>query len=156
MKKAKIIQTTVGPIGVAEKNGSLTNIFFGKTVYPEEYETADTPLLKEADRQITEYFGGTRTTFDLPLEPEGTEFERAVWSALLTIAYGQVRSYKEIAVQIGRPKACRAVGRANGLNPISIIIPCHRVIGSNGSLTGYAGGLPLKEQLLKLEGAWLL
>jgi len=155
MKTARIFQTRLGEIGVAEKDGAVTNVFFKKTVWPREYAIADSPLLTEAGRQLAEYFEGRLIDFDLPLAPEGTEFERQVWDALLTIPYGQVRSYKDIAVQLGRPKACRAVGRANGLNPISIIIPCHRVIGSDGRLTGYAGGLEFKEALLQLEGSRL-
>ena len=94
---------------------------------------------------------GKRKSFDLPLKPEGTEFQKKVWNALLDIPYGETRSYKDIAVAIGNPKACRAVGMANNRNPISIIIPCHRVIGANGSLVGYGGGLPIKIELLNLE-----
>ena len=155
MKTARILQTRLGEIGLAENEGAITNIFFRNTVMPRDYLMAETPLLNEAGRQLTEYFEGGRRDFDLPLSPEGTEFERQVWDALLTIPFGQVRSYKDIAVQIGRPKACRAVGRANGLNPIGIVIPCHRVIGADGRLTGYAGGLEFKEALLQLEGSRL-
>jgi methylated-DNA-[protein]-cysteine S-methyltransferase len=108
-------------------------------------------VLLEAERQLAEYFAGTRRTFELPLDFEGTEFQRSVWAALLTIPYGETRSYGQIARQIGRPKAVRAVGAANGRNPLSIVAPCHRVIGASGELTGFAGGLETKEFLLALE-----
>ena len=106
-------------------------------------------------RQLDEYFAGRRQRFELPLAPQGTAFQQAVWQALLQIPFGQTRCYSALAAEIERPKAVRAVGAANGANPIAIIIPCHRVIGSDGSLTGYAGGLPRKALLLKLEGAQL-
>jgi methylated-DNA-[protein]-cysteine S-methyltransferase len=112
---------------------------------------ADRPPLPEVRRQLAEYFAGARRAFALPLAPAGTEFERRVWQALAAIPYGETRSYAEVALTIGRPAACRAVGRANGRNPIAIVIPCHRVIGSDGSLTGYGGGLDLKRFLLDLE-----
>lgn len=111
------------------------------------------PPLPETRRQLAEYLAGERRAFDLPLAPRGTDFERRVWEALLAIPYGETRSYLEIAAAIGRPAACRAVGRANGRNPIAVVIPCHRVIGSDGSLTGYGGGLPLKRFLLDLENS---
>jgi methylated-DNA-[protein]-cysteine S-methyltransferase len=106
---------------------------------------------REAIRQLTEYFTGARTTFDLKLHPKGTPFQRDVWKALLTIPYGETRSYADIARQIGRPAAVRAVGLANGRNPLPIVVPCHRVIGSSGKLVGYGGGLPIKEALLDRE-----
>lgn len=151
MKKACFCESALGRIGIAETNGKITNIFFGNTVLPGEYIMEDTPLLNEAVSQLNEYFSGERKDFDLPIAPEGTVFEQKVWEALRTIPYGETRTYGEIAVQIGRPKASRAVGRANGLNPLSIIIPCHRVIGKSGKLTGYAGGLEAKKILLGLE-----
>jgi methylated-DNA-[protein]-cysteine S-methyltransferase len=114
-------------------------------------EAADHPVLDEAARQITAYFAGTLTEFDIPLDFRGTDFQKSVWTALLTIPFGETRSYGEIARAIGRPSASRAVGAANGRNPISIIAPCHRVIGSDGALTGFAGGLAAKELLLGLE-----
>ena len=114
-------------------------------------EAADLPLLVETARQIEAYFAGRLTMFDLPLAFRGTDFQKQVWEALLTIPFGETRSYAEIARQIGRPEACRAVGAANGRNPISIVAPCHRVIGSSGALTGFAGGLAAKEYLLALE-----
>lgn len=110
------------------------------------------PMLRETARQLEEYFAGSRERFELELDFVGTDFQRAVWAALLTIAFGHTRSYSEIARQIGRPAAVRAVGAANGRNPISIIAPCHRVIGASGSLTGFAGGLQAKQYLLALEG----
>ena len=109
-------------------------------------------VLISAERQLAEYFAGERKRFDLPLDFNGTEFQKQVWSALLTIPFGETRSYAEIARMIGRPAARRAVGAANGKNPISIVAPCHRVIGANGTLTGFAGGLKAKEYLLQLEG----
>jgi methylated-DNA-[protein]-cysteine S-methyltransferase len=109
-------------------------------------------LLREVRRQLAEYFAGERRVFDLPLDPRGTDFERRVWQEVAAIPYGETRSYAQVARAAGRPAACRAVGRANGSNPIPLVIPCHRVIGSDGSLTGYGGGLPLKRFLLALEG----
>jgi methylated-DNA-[protein]-cysteine S-methyltransferase len=114
-------------------------------------EAPDHPVIAATARQLGEYFAGTRTSFDLPLDPAGTEFQRAVWAALLAIPYGETRSYADIARAIGRPTATRAVGAANGRNPISIVTPCHRVIGTSGALTGFGGGLPNKQRLLALE-----
>jgi methylated-DNA-[protein]-cysteine S-methyltransferase len=114
-------------------------------------EDREHPLLVEAERQLGEYFAGRRRTFALTLDLEGTPFQTEVWNALLTIPFGETRSYREIARQIGRPAAVRAVGAANGRNPISIVAPCHRVIGTNGALTGFAGGLEVKARLLALE-----
>ncbi|HYF91763.1 MAG TPA: methylated-DNA--[protein]-cysteine S-methyltransferase [Symbiobacteriaceae bacterium] len=110
------------------------------------------PGLEPVARQLAAYFDRTLTEFDLPLDMRGTPFQREVWQALTTIPFGQTRSYGQIAAQIARPKAVRAVGAANGANPVPVIVPCHRVIGSNGTLTGYAGGLELKQRLLELEG----
>lgn len=110
-----------------------------------------TSISDRAKTQLDEYFAGKRTMFDLPLQPVGTVFQKKVWSALCDIPYGQTRSYKEIAIAVGNERACRAVGMANNKNPIAIIIPCHRVIGSNGNLVGYAGGLDMKRSLLELE-----
>jgi methylated-DNA-[protein]-cysteine S-methyltransferase len=108
--------------------------------------------LPEVRRQLEEYFAGRRRTFDLPLGPEGTGFQQRVWKELLAIPFGETRSYFDVARSLGQPTATRAVGAANGRNPISIVIPCHRVIGSDGSLTGYGGGLPAKQYLLEIEG----
>ncbi|MEJ0084518.1 MAG: methylated-DNA--[protein]-cysteine S-methyltransferase [Pseudomonadota bacterium] len=111
------------------------------------------PVLTETERQLREYFGGERRAFDLVLDFHGTDFQRQVWSALLTIPYGETRTYAQVATLIGHPTAIRAVGAANGRNPISIVAPCHRVIGSNGTLTGFGGGLENKARLLALETA---
>lgn len=111
------------------------------------------PILLETQKQLSEYFAGKRQQFDLPLDFEGTEFQQKVWQALLTIPFGETRSYRNIAEQVGNVKAVRAVGAANGKNPISIIAPCHRVVGANGKLVGFAGGLDNKEILLKLESS---
>ena len=108
-------------------------------------------VLIETERQLTEYFSGTRTEFDLPLQPEGSEFQKKVWQALREIPFGKTRSYLDLAKALGSTKAVRAVGAANGKNPLSIVVPCHRVIGSDGSLTGFAGGLEAKANLLALE-----
>jgi methylated-DNA-[protein]-cysteine S-methyltransferase len=109
------------------------------------------PLLIAAERQLTEYFSGARTEFDLPLDPHGSEFQKKVWQALREIPFGETRSYLDLAKAVGSAKAVRAVGAANGKNPLSIVVPCHRVIGTNGSLTGFAGGLEAKAKLLALE-----
>lgn len=152
MKKAYFYETPLGKIGIAEDGcGFITNLFFGSTVKPENYSLEETPLLWEAGKQLREYFQKQRIEFQLPLKPEGTAFERSVWNALLEIPYGDTRSYGEIAKLLKNPKASRAVGRANGRNPISIFIPCHRVLGAKGTLTGYAGGLEAKRFLLELE-----
>ncbi|WP_166171058.1 methylated-DNA--[protein]-cysteine S-methyltransferase [Acinetobacter sp. SA01] len=116
-------------------------------------EQVNHPILLATQKQLTEYFAGTRQQFDLPLDFEGTEFQKKVWQALLTIPFGETRSYRDIAEQVGNVKAVRAVGAANGKNPISIIAPCHRVVGANGKLVGFAGGLDNKEILLKLESS---
>lgn len=125
----------------------------GRVRLAETAAQPDHPVLAEAARQLDAYFAGDLRRFTVPLRFEGTEFQKAVWAALLTIPYGETRSYGAIAAQIGRPDAQRAVGAANGRNPISIIAPCHRVIGSGGSLTGFAGGLEAKRYLLDLERA---
>ena len=114
-------------------------------------EDVSHPILLNTQQQLIEYFSGQRKVFDIPLDFEGTDFQKKVWSALLTIPYGETRSYKQIAQQLGNEKAVRAVGAANGKNPISIVAPCHRVIGAGGALVGFAGGLDKKEILLRLE-----
>jgi methylated-DNA-[protein]-cysteine S-methyltransferase len=118
-------------------------------------EALDHPILLETELQLAEYFRGERARFTVPLGARGTAFQRLVWDALSAIPFGETRSYSEIARQIGSPAASRAVGAANGKNPISIIVPCHRVVGSNGKLTGFAGGLTIKQRLLSLEDAQL-
>jgi methylated-DNA-[protein]-cysteine S-methyltransferase len=116
-------------------------------------DAAEHPILNMTALQLGEYFAGTRRAFDIPLDFRGQDFQKAVWRALLTIPFGETRTYGQIALQVGRPTASRAVGAANGRNPISIIAPCHRVIGADGSLTGFAGGMENKRLLLNLEGA---
>ena len=144
------ITTPMGTMTALEEDGALIRLDFGKNE-PEGAEYGETDLLQETLRQLAEYFSGTRREFTLPLAPRGTAFQMKVWSALSAIPYGQTRNYRDIALQIESPNAVRAVGGANHHNPISIIIPCHRVIGANGSLTGYGGGLDKKEALLALE-----
>jgi methylated-DNA-[protein]-cysteine S-methyltransferase len=121
-----------------------------------DVEDDGNPLLLETERQLGEYFAGHRRQFSVPLDVVGTAFQRRVWEALRTIPFGETRSYGQIAAQIGHPEAVRAVGAANGRNPVSIITPCHRVIGATGKLTGFAGGLDVKARLLELEGATTL
>jgi len=145
------IETKIGPIGIAEEDRFLTHLFFQQKKSPIDAVAKWTPLLREVAKEIREYLNGKRKKFDLPLKLYGTDFQLSVWKALRTIPYGETRSYREIAEQIGNAKACRAVGMANHWNPVAIIVPCHRVIGSDGSLTGFGGGLPLKQQLLELE-----
>ena len=143
------IGSPVGDLTLTEEEGALTGLYFGRLSRPGE--AGPTALLEEAARQLREYFAGQRREFDLPLCLRGTAFQMQVWQALQAIPYGEVRTYGEIARAIGKPKACRAVGMANHKNPISIIVPCHRVVGADGSLTGYGGGLAAKEFLLALE-----
>lgn len=128
----------------------------GRVALPARTIATAHPLLIEARAQLDEYFAGTRTRFELPLAPRGTDFQRSVWRALDAIPFGETRSYAAIARAIGRPAAVRAVGAANGRNPISIVTPCHRVIGASGALTGFAGGLNAKRRLLALEGIEIL
>ena len=141
----------MGRIGIAEKDGKITKLYFTDDEHFGEMEVTETPILKEAFRQLKSYFAGELTEFDLPLEPSGTDFMKQVWMGLCEIPYGKTASYKEIGIKIGSPNGARAEGLANNRNPISIIIPCHRVIGADGSLTGYRGGLELKKKLLDLE-----
>lgn len=146
-------ETPIGKIGIAEQDEHITHIFFeGEDISSlEKFQNKETPILKEANMQLQEYFKGQRTDFSLPLAAVGTAFMLRVWDALREIPYGETRSYKDIAIAAGNSKACRAVGMANNRNPIAIIIPCHRVIGSNGALVGYGGGLHIKSFLLDLE-----
>lgn len=144
-------ETPLGRMLLAQEEGSL--IFAQFDAFPREgWQQAETPLLARAMEQLSEYFAGMRREFTLRFSPKGTPFQQKVWAALETIPYGQTRSYGEIARQMGSPKAARAVGMANHHNPIAILIPCHRVVGKSGALTGYAGELWRKEALLKLEG----
>lgn len=144
-----VMDSPVGALRICQEGEAVVGLYFGGTPSVCEPPTA---LLREAEQQLREYFAGQRTGFDLPLRFGGTAFQRAVWAALLDIPYGETRSYGQIAAAIGRPRAVRAVGQAIGRNPIGIIVPCHRVIGKNGALTGFAGGLSIKEKLLKGEG----
>lgn len=149
MERFAYLSSPVGTLTLTEKDGLLTGLYFGRLSRPGQERVS--PLLEEASRQLSEYFSGKRREFSLPLAPKGTPFQLRVWRALETIPYGETRSYGDIARFIGSPKACRAVGMANHRNPISIIVPCHRVVGANGSLTGYGGGLDAKRFLLDLE-----
>ena len=145
--------TMPSPLGVLRlysHGDELCGVHLPDLDAPDAPEQAS-PVLRETAKQLAEYFAGTRQSFDLPLGPRGTGFQSLVWRALTAIPYGETRSYGELARAIGRPSASRAVGAANGQNPIAIIVPCHRVIGSNGTLTGYAGGLPMKRWLLAHE-----
>lgn len=147
----RIVDSPIGPLYLRAGDGHLTHLCFRPVPGTESDTEADRAVLDETERQLREYFDGKRTEFDLPLSMKGTDFQCTVWDALKTIPYGQTRTYGEIAAQVGRPKASRAVGSANHVNPIAIIVPCHRVIGANASLTGYAGGLDMKRFLLELE-----
>jgi methylated-DNA-[protein]-cysteine S-methyltransferase len=154
----KWIDSPVGRLKLIASDEGLAGILWetgrpGGALSKTAAEDAAHPLLVATERQLGEYFAGSRREFDLKLDPEGTPFQRKVWKALLTIPFGETRSYGQIARQIGRPTAVRAVGAANGSNPISIVTPCHRVVGSTGKLTGFGGGLDAKAYLLALEGA---
>ena len=142
-------ETDLGIIGIKDNKKAITEIFYAKMKINDNIKETD--LIKECYKQLKEYLQGERRVFDVPIEFNGTKFQNAVWKELLKIPYGETRSYKDIAVAIGNEKACRAIGMANNKNPISIIVPCHRVLGSNGKLVGYAGGLDIKEKLLNIE-----
>ncbi|MCL2680830.1 MAG: methylated-DNA--[protein]-cysteine S-methyltransferase, partial [Coriobacteriia bacterium] len=141
MKFLLYCDSPVGRLALAEEDDQLLTVCFSGEKLPDGAIERETPLLKRTVQQLNEYFAGVRRDFDLPLNPQGTDFQRAVWQALCTIPYGETRSYGDIASHIGKPQAARAVGGANNRNPIAIIIPCHRVIGSSGTLVGYGGGL---------------
>ncbi|MGE8158634.1 methylated-DNA--[protein]-cysteine S-methyltransferase [Paraburkholderia sp. NPDC080076] len=152
----KLMNSPVGQLKLVANGDHLAAILWehdkpNRVRLGELVEANDRPVLIETERQLNEYFAGTRHEFDLPLTFQGTDFQKQVWAALLTIPFGQTRSYSEIATQIGNVNAVRAVGAANGRNPISIVAPCHRVIGASGDLTGFAGGLANKMLLLSLE-----
>lgn len=153
MKSLFFYQTPIGKIGIAENGNAITNLYFHDDIIPDDTVVKETELLKDAGRQLEDYFSGKRKHFELPLEPSGTEFMLNVWKTLQKIPYEQTRNYQEIAQIIGNENASRAVGLANNKNPIPVIIPCHRVIGKDGKLTGYRGGLNIKDYLLKLEKA---
>ena len=153
----KIIDSPAGSLIVAADEQAVREIRFAGTVRErpppdERLETgAAETLLDRAERELKEYFAGSRRDFTFPIAPAGTPFQQEVWSALRTIPYGETRTYGQIAASVGRPRACRAVGMANNRNPIAIVVPCHRVVGSSGALTGYAGGLDAKALLLRIE-----
>ena len=145
-----LFDTSLGPMALAQEGDCLTRLYLPGTPTP-RLASRPTPLLLRGQEQLLEYLAGVRRRFDLPLAPAGAPFQRRVWRALEAIPYGQTRTYGEIAAAIGRPKAVRAVGQANHHNPLPIFLPCHRVVGSGGTLTGYAGGLEMKKALLVLE-----
>ena len=148
------LDTPIGRLRLLSDGRQLTAIEFeGQYADLGEASEQTDRALAPALRQLEEYFQGRRKDFDLPLAVAGTQFQQSVWRALIAIPYGEVRSYGDIAKAIKRPRAVRAVGAANGRNPLPIVVPCHRVIGSNGALTGFAGGLQAKRTLLRLEGA---
>jgi methylated-DNA-[protein]-cysteine S-methyltransferase len=144
------IDSPVGPLVLTSDGAALTGVLFDADVDP-AWSTERCAVLDRAAAQLGEYFAGERTEFDLPLEPAGTPFQRSTWLALREIPYAETINYGQLALRVGNPKASRAVGLANGRNPISIVVPCHRVIGADGSLTGYGGGLDRKRLLLDLE-----
>jgi len=152
----KTIDSPVGKLTLVARDDRLVAILWendkpGRVKLGSMTPGDSEPILLKTQTQLNEYFSGRRTQFELELEFEGTPFQKQVWNALLTIPFGEIRSYQQIATQLGNPKACRAVGAANGKNPISIVAPCHRVVGASGALTGFAGGLEAKASLLQLE-----
>lgn len=151
------IDSPVGPLLLAADDEGLRLVEFESPKHPakvgDDWQQGDNAVLAETRRQLGEYFAGKRRGFDLPLSPQGTEFQRSVWWKLADIPYGETISYAQLASRVGKPSATRAVGAANGRNPLPIVLPCHRVIGADGSLTGFGGGLPTKQFLLTLEGA---
>lgn len=150
------LDSPVGPLTVAATDAGLHAIEFPRNRHPADREgwiPGDHRLLDLAARQLDDYFAAKRCVFDLPLAPRGTEFQRTVWMTLAGIGYGETISYAQLAQRVGKPTAMRAVGAANGRNPLPIVLPCHRVIGADGALTGFGGGLPTKQFLLELEGA---
>ncbi len=149
-----VVDSPVGELTLVGRDGALAGVYFPEHVRrPDEasFGARDDDAFVIAVEQLTAYFAGRRTVFELPLDPVGNAFQRKVWAQLTLIPYGQTRTYGELAVALGDPRLARAVGAANGQNPLSIIVPCHRVVGSDGKLTGYAGGLPRKRFLLDLE-----
>ncbi|MFA6308946.1 MAG: methylated-DNA--[protein]-cysteine S-methyltransferase [Clostridia bacterium] len=168
MKNIFFYDTKIGKIGLAENGDTITDLFFGgselfdnrmkecrkkdsRYKQSDEFQINETELIRKAASQLREYLAGARKVFDLPLFVEGTDFQMKVWNILKTISYGESLSYKRVAEAIGNPKASRAVGNSCNKNPIPIFIPCHRVIGSNGDLVGYAGGIETKKMLLETE-----
>ncbi|MBB5956438.1 methylated-DNA-[protein]-cysteine S-methyltransferase [Saccharothrix tamanrassetensis] len=152
------VDSPVGPLTLVATDGVLSGLYMTDQRYrpaQDSFGPVDASLFGDVVVQLEEYFAGTRTQFDLPLDLLGTPFQRAVWTALCSIPYGETVSYGELAAALGRPTAARAVGMANGRNPIGIIVPCHRVVGSSGGLTGYGGGIDRKRQLLDFEAQTL-
>lgn len=147
---AWVYHTEIGSITITVQGDSITAVRFGDCVTEQKRE--ETPLSHECAVQLDQYLLGQRREFHLPLAPRGTDFQQRVWAALRQIPYGETRSYKEVAAMAGCPLGCRAVGMANNRNPIAIIVPCHRVIGADGAMVGYGGGMPIKVRLLELEG----
>lgn len=144
-------QTPLGIMALEAENGALVRLYLPSAPLPRT-AAGETPLLVRGRDQLLEYLAGARRRFDLPLAPRGTPFQQRVWTVLRDIPWGQTRTYRDVALAAGCPKGFRAVGMANRRNPIPIFIPCHRVVGASGSLTGYSGGLELKRTLLELEG----
>ncbi len=151
MKKYAVYPFEIGKIVIMEEAGRVTNLFFLDSKPSFSAISEETPVLRQTAAELKEYFSGRRKSFTVPLEPDGTPFQRSVWKTLGNIPYGETRTYQQVAEKVGKPKACRAVGMANHNNPIWILIPCHRVVGKDGGLTGYAGGLERKQLLLELE-----
>lgn len=145
--KLKLVASSQGLVAILWENDKPERVRFSEPV-----EDTNHPILKKAEQQLQEYFKGERRAFSMPLDMRGTKFQKDVWEALLAIPFGETRTYGDLARQLGNPNATRAVGAANGRNPLSIVVPCHRVIGASGKLTGFAGGLQVKAQLLGLEG----
>ncbi|VXB87058.1 Methylated-DNA--protein-cysteine methyltransferase [Luteimonas sp. 9C] len=154
----RTIDSPVGPLFLAASDAGLHAVEFAEHRHPvprgDDWREGAHPVLDATAQQLDDYFAGTRRAFDLPFAARGTPFQQQVWSALTRIPYGATASYVELARMVDKPSASRAVGAANGRNPLSIVVPCHRVIGASGALTGFGGGLPTKEFLLTLEGAW--
>ena len=150
-----VLPTPLGELLLVAEGGALVKAHFAPFEQPQGPSAPDEPVLVEACRQLAEHFSGDRTDFDLPLSPPGTPFQRRVWEELRRIPYGTTATYGELAARLGDPKAVRAVGLANGRNPIAVVVPCHRVIGSDGKLRGYAAGVERKQRLLALEDASL-
>lgn len=144
-----LCQSPLGPLTLTASENALLSLDFGDTRTSGD---SPSPILEQAVRELAEYFAGTRKDFTIPLSPAGTPFQQKVWAALLTIPYGRTASYGEIAAKINKPGGAVAVGQANSRNPIPILIPCHRVIGADGKLVGYTGGMHIKEALLAIEG----
>jgi methylated-DNA-[protein]-cysteine S-methyltransferase len=153
MKKLFYYKTSMGEIGIADEDGAITDLFVKgmRRIGGSDFAIEETEIARRAAGQLVEYLSGERECFDIPMSPQGTTFQKKVWKAISDIPYGETRTYAEVAGMVGSPGAFRAVGQASRRNPILIMIPCHRVVGSKGGLTGYAGGLALKGTLLGME-----